>query len=307
MKKSADSAQTASTLNHVEWLAYLKTLRPKQWTKNGLLFAAVAFSVHKVEWMDWMDAILGFVVFCLISGVVYIMNDVADIEKDRVHPQKRTRPIAAGQIKPSVAIGYGIAILIISLFVAFMLGAFFGFIALAYFALNIAYSFYLKHIVIIDIMSIASGFVLRAVAGAAVIHQPLTAWFLVCTMLLALFLAVSKRRHELIGMSDNPEAQRKVLRHYSVQLLDQMISIVTTAAIISYALFTFTSGHSLHLMWTIPLVVYGIFRYLYLIYQQDKGGSPEQVLLEDKPILITVLLFGLVSIAIVYLSSKGLL
>jgi 4-hydroxybenzoate polyprenyltransferase len=290
-----------------EWLAYVRTLRPKQWTKNGLLFAALAFSVHKVQWLDWVYGVLGFMVFCLISGAVYIMNDVADIQKDRAHPLKSKRPIAAGQIKPSIAIGYGMVILALSLLVAFKLGLFFGIVSTAYFVLNIAYSFYLKHIVIIDIMSIASGFVLRAVAGAAVIHQPLTAWFLICTMLLALFLAVSKRRHELIDMGSNPEAQRRVLRHYSVQLLDQMISIVTTAAIISYALFTFTSGHTLHLMWTIPIVVYGIFRYLYLIYQQDKGGSPEQVLLEDKPILVTVLLFGVVSIVIVYLSSKGML
>jgi 4-hydroxybenzoate polyprenyltransferase len=286
---------------------YFKTLRPKQWTKNLLLFAAAAFSVHKMEWTDWVYAFAGFVVFCLVSSAVYIMNDVADIEKDKAHPVKRYRPIAAGLIKPSSAISLGIVLLAFSVVSAFSMSTAFGWWTAGYFALNIAYSFYLKHIVIIDIMSIASGFVVRAVAGAAVIGQPSTAWFLVCTMLLALFLAVSKRRHELIVMSDNPMAHRKVLEHYSLQLLDQMISIVTTSSIISYALFTFTSGHTLHLMWTIPLVVYGIFRYLYLIYQREKGGSPEQVLLEDKPILVTVLLFGMLSVAIIYMSHKGLL
>lgn len=285
----------------------LRTLRPKQWTKNMLLFAALAFSVHEVGASEWLQALIGFIVFCLVSGVVYIMNDIADAEKDRQHPDKRHRPIASGQLRPAAALGFGSAALVLSLTAAFGLGWEFGSWTVAYFVLNMAYSFKLKHLVLIDIMSIASGFVVRAVAGAAVIDRPLTPWFLICTMLLALFLAVSKRRHELILMQDNPHAQRRVLKFYSVALLDQLISIVTTAAIISYGLFTFTSGQSPYMMWTIPLVIYGIFRYLYLIYQEDKGGSPERVLLEDKHILVTVVLFGLAAVTIVYLSGEGLL
>lgn len=282
-------------------LLFIKELRPKQWTKNLLVFAALIFTIPNITINMVYAAVAGFMLFSFVSGAVYILNDLVDLELDRQHPTKKNRPLASGDLPPAVAVSGGSIILLASLVTSYYLNIWFGFILTFYFVLNVAYSFYLKNIVIIDVMVIATGFVLRAAGGAYVINVPMTPWFIICTMLLALFLAISKRRHELILVEQAESAEgdyRVVLDSYSTQLLDEMNSIVTTATIISYALFTFTSGRTLNLMWTIPLVIYGIFRYLYLIHVENKGGQPDEILLQDKPILITVLLYTVLLVVI---------
>ncbi|RJE90388.1 decaprenyl-phosphate phosphoribosyltransferase [Paenibacillus sp. 1011MAR3C5] len=277
-------------------------LRPKQWTKNLLIFAALLFSFEKISawtlWHTW----LGFLLFSFVSGCVYIINDYTDREADRNHPEKRFRPMASGQLNPKAALAFGAALFVGSLWVSYYLNPLFTGLLLFYFVLNVSYSLKLKHIVIVDIMVIAAGFVLRAIAGGLVIHVTITPWFLICTMLLSLFLAIGKRRHELCLLQNGKGTHRKVLDQYSLPLLDQLSSIVTTATIVSYSLFTFTSGRTIHLMWTIPFVIYGIFRYLYLIHIENKGGSPDSVLLQDKHILATVVLYviSVVCILIVF-------
>jgi 4-hydroxybenzoate polyprenyltransferase len=276
----------------------ISQMRPKQWTKNVLVFAALIFSFRFATFEMVIKSIAGFFLFCFVSGCVYIINDYVDREADRLHPIKKHRPMASGALNPTFALWFGGALLIASLFSAWFLNPLFSFVLIVYFLTNVAYSFRLKNVVLVDVMIIAAGFVLRAVGGGLVINVPFTPWFLLCTMLLALFLAISKRRHELILLEMQKGSHRKVLDKYSIELLDQLNGIVTTATIISYALFTFTSNQSIHLMWTIPIVLYGIFRYLYLIHIEDKGGQPEKVLLEDKHILFTVLIYAVLVILI---------
>lgn len=268
-----------------------RLLRPKQWTKNLLLFAALLFSFEEIRAETILATLLGFILFSFVAGCVYILNDFVDRDRDRQHPVKKYRPMASGQVNPSHALLFGIILLILSVGTAFMMNPLFGVLCIVYFLLNVSYSFVLKHLVILDMMTIAAGFVLRAIAGGVLIHVPFTPWFLICTMLLSLFLAIGKRRNELTLLEGNTGSHRKVLDNYSITLLDQFNTIVTTATIISYSLFTFTSDRTIHLMWTIPLVIYGMFRYLYLIHMKNQGGSPDRVLFEDKPILITVILY----------------
>ncbi|MEJ8545234.1 decaprenyl-phosphate phosphoribosyltransferase [Brevibacillus borstelensis] len=291
-------AQTAPVQN--VGVLLIRQLRPQQWTKNLLVFAALLFSFRHVDMDVGGKAILAFFLFCFVSGCVYILNDFVDIKNDRNHPEKRFRPMASGALNPFLALSFGVVLLVASLFAAFSANTLLGFVLLVYFLLNCAYSLKLKHVVILDVMIISAGFVLRAIGGGLAIGTPLTPWFLLCTMLLALFLAISKRRHELQLLQSEKGSHRKVLENYSPELLNQFNTIVTTATIISYSLFTFTSGRTIQLMWTIPFVIFGIFRYLYLITMSDKGGSPEKVLLEDKPILITVLLYVITVAGILY-------
>ncbi len=281
-------------------MAYITILRPKQWTKNILVFAALLFSVKVATWNMLLQSLAAFFLFCAVSGCVYIMNDYMDREADKKHPEKRFRPIASGQITPGRALLFGLLLLLGTVAGGWYLDFQFAGLLIIYFLVNIAYSYRLKHVVILDIMIIAFGFVLRAIGGGVAIGVPFTPWFLLCTMLLALFLAISKRRHELYLLNEGKGKHRRVLEQYSPELLNQLNSIVTTAAIISYSLFTFTSGRTIHLMWTIPIVMYGIFRYLYLIHLKGKGGKPEQVLLEDRHILFTVLLFAVTVVTILY-------
>lgn len=270
----------------------LLQLRPKQWTKNLLVFSALVFSIEKAGLWQLQANVTAFFLFCFVSGCVYILNDYMDREADRSHPEKCHRPMASGRLNPSLALAFGGLLLLLSLGIAFYQHAVFGMVLLLYFAMNVGYSLRLKHVVILDLMIIASGFVLRAIGGGLVIGVSFTPWFLLCVFLLSLFLAIGKRRHELLLLKHNKGAHRKVLEHYSEALLDQMSGIVTTLCIISYSLFTFLSGRTIYLMWTIPLVIYGIFRYLYLIHVLGKGGKPDAMLFEDKGILTTVLLFG---------------
>ncbi|MFS0871620.1 decaprenyl-phosphate phosphoribosyltransferase [Paenibacillus xylanilyticus] len=290
------SSQAAGTGNAISGL--FKLLRPKQWTKNLLLFAALLFSFEEIRTETIVSTLLGFILFSLVAGCVYILNDYVDRDRDRQHPVKQFRPIASGQVQPGHALLFGVVLLILSVGIAFVMNPLFGGLCIVYFLLNVSYSFILKHLVIVDMMTIAAGFVLRAIAGGVLIHVPFTPWFLICTMLLSLFLAIGKRRNELTLLEGNTGSHRKVLDNYSVTLLDQFNTIVTTATIISYSLFTFTSDRTIHLMWTIPLVIYGMFRYLYLIHMKNQGGSPDRVLFEDKPILITVILYVISVVAI---------
>jgi 4-hydroxybenzoate polyprenyltransferase len=292
MSQSKAGVKLKDDVNRTFLSSYFALMRPRQWTKNLLVFAALIFSIRHANLTMLGQAITGFVLFCLVSSCVYVLNDFVDREKDRMHPEKRNRPLASGALHPQTALAFGMVILGISLLLAFRFQLAFGLVLLLYFCLNVMYSFRLKHVVIIDLLVIAAGFVLRAVGGGLVIGVPLTPWFIICTLLLALFLAIGKRRHELYLLQSDKGAHRKVLEHYSLDLLNQMNAIVTTATIMSYALFTFNSGHTIHLMWTLIFVLYGIFRYLYLIHIEGKGGKPEKLLLEDKHILLTVVLYA---------------
>ncbi|RXT04523.1 decaprenyl-phosphate phosphoribosyltransferase [Ammoniphilus sp. CFH 90114] len=273
--------------------AIIQQLRPKQWTKNLLVFAAPVFAEKFIDIQAVTVTLLAFICFCFTASTVYILNDIMDVEKDRLHPEKSKRPIASGALSIRTAIFIGVFLLLSSLLIAYLVEPLFAAVLIIYFVVNVFYSISLKHVVIVDVMIIALGFVLRGFSGAIVIEVHMTAWFILCTMLLALFLALSKRRHELELFSGDKLKQRRVLEHYSTGLLDQMISIVTSATIMSYSLYAATTGPNTYMMWTIPFVLYGIFRYLYLVHMKEGGGSPEKVLLDDKHILGTVVLFGL--------------
>jgi len=281
--------------NHT-WFLIFKTMRPRQWTKNLLVFAALIFSQNLSNLPMVSDTTIAFIVFCFLSGSVYTLNDLLDVKQDRTHPKKSQRPLASGKLQPSIAIVSGSILVVLSLALAFWLNTNFGFIALAYFILQIAYSTALKHVVILDVLAVSIGFVLRAIAGAEVITVPISSWLLVCTILLALFLSLGKRRHEIILLEDNAADHRKILFEYSPALLDQMISVVTASTVVAYALYTMSAEtinkfQTDNLKYTIPFVLYGIFRYLYLIHQKSEGGSPEKILLNDRPLLINIILY----------------
>jgi 4-hydroxybenzoate polyprenyltransferase len=251
-----------------------------------------------------LRTLIAFLTFCIISGVAYIINDIADVERDREHPKKRNRPIASGKLGVKEAAISAIILALGSLAASFYLNLFLGLIVLAYFLLNLSYSFCLKNIIIIDVFIIASGFVFRAIAGAAAIQVKISPWLVISTLFLALFLALSKRRAELTLLAKEAPGHRSILREYSFSLLDQMIMVTSTVSIVSYALYTFGSVHSDKLMWTIPFVVYGIFRYMYLINQKGKGGSLEEILFNDKPFLINIILWlATVGFILLYFSS----
>jgi 4-hydroxybenzoate polyprenyltransferase len=279
---------------------YIVTLRPKQWTKNLLIFAAPLFAFNQIKPATLIYSVYAFILFCLLSGVVYVMNDYSDREKDRLHPKKKYRPLASGRINPNITLGVSIILLIVIFLLSFEINPALTYIFILYFVVNIFYTFYLKNVVLVDVMIIAIGFVLRAISGGFAIHVPLTSWFLLCIMLLALFMAIGKRRAELTTLNGNGGEHRKVLNHYTVDLLNQFLTIVTTLTIMSYALFTFTSDHTVYLMWTIPYVIYGVFRYLYLIHTTNEGGAPEKLLLVDRPIQMTVVLYVITVFGILY-------
>lgn len=279
-------------------LALLVAMRPKQWTKNLLLFAGLLFTLdQRHPLFDYQRAALGFVLFSLLSSVVYLVNDVLDRDSDRLHPKKRRRPIASGELSPQAAIGAAVVLGIGSLWACFALSINFGLIAGFYFALTVLYSFKLKHEVILDVLVLAAGFVLRAMAGAVLIGVSISPWLILCTLMLALFLGLSKRRAELIAVTASGKpGTRRILGEYSAAMLDQMIVIVTSACLMSYTLYTVESpaAHQHHyLMLTIPFVLYGIFRYLYLMHRHQLGEAPDAVLLEDKPMMVNLALWGL--------------
>jgi len=281
------------------------SMRPKQWTKNVILFAALIFSQNLFHGQRFLGVLGAFILFTLLSGSVYIFNDLIDIEKDRCHPKKSQRPLASGKLKPTNAIIAFILIGTAGLVFSFLLNVRFGVVVLSYIILQLAYTFSLKHIIILDVFCVAAGFVLRVLAGAVVIDVPVSTWLLVCTMLLALFLSFCKRRHELINLETEAINHRKSLKEYSPYLLDQMIGVVTASALISYALYTMSKETvqkfgTTDLKYTIPLVLFGIFRYLYLIHQKGEGGSPESIILKDKPMILNICIFVLMVTVILY-------
>ena len=298
-------AQVAGVSRRPVAVSLLLSLRPGQWTKNLLVFAGLLFGRQLTDPVAVARASAAFAVFCVLSGVVYLVNDVSDRETDRQHPLKARRPIASGALPVPVAIGSAIVLAVLALISAFMLGWPFFIVAAIYLALQTLYSGPLKHIVIIDVLTIAIGFVLRAVAGAVVVNVAISHWLLVCTILLALFISLVKRRHELVLLASGATSHRPILGEYSPYLLDQMIAVVTASTLISYIFYTISpeteekfGTHWLGL--TIPFPLYGIFRYLYLVHQREGGGSPADLLITDRPLLVCVTLWALSVALLIY-------
>jgi 4-hydroxybenzoate polyprenyltransferase len=284
--------------------ALIEAMRPKQWAKNIFIFAPLVFDQKLFHPTYLARTVAGFVLLCLISGAVYLMNDLVDAEKDRQHPRKRNRPIASGRLSPRLALAAAVLIPLVGLPLGFLLDPLFGGILLGYLALQVGYSFVLKNVVIIDALAVAAGFVLRVAAGIPLVEaERFSPWIYTCMGLLALFISFSKRRHELTLLGENANGHRESLGEYSVLLLDQFILIVTAATLVAYTLYTFSApnlppNHTM--MLTVPFVLYAVFRYMYLVYVKGLGGEPEEIVLRDRPLQVGVLLWGLAVILIMY-------
>ena len=286
-------------------MGVLVSLRPEQWTKNFIVFAALIFARRLLDPAAVALALAAFLTFCGLSGAVYLFNDVSDRESDRRHPLKSRRPIASGVLSAETALGWAAVLTGAGLGLAFWLQPEFGWTAFAYVVLQAAYSRWLKHIVILDVMAIAAGFVLRAVGGGLVISVPVSDWLLVCTILLALFLGFSKRRHELTLLAAGAAGHRRILEEYDPYLLDQMIAVVAASTLVAYIIYCLSSETAERfgtrwLVLTVPFPIYGIFRYLYIVHRKDGGGNPSAMLLKDRPLLACVALWGLTVVAIIY-------
>ncbi len=292
-------------------LLIISTMRPKQWVKNLFIFAPVIFSLHFLNFSEFKQVIIAFSLFCLITGSIYILNDSIDVNSDRQHPIKKKRPIASGKLSKSTAIIIAIILLIVTLSIIFTINTYFFLITLFYVILNVFYSFYLKKIVILDVLIIAVGFVLRVMIGGVVINSiELSPWILIITFILTIFLGLMKRRQELVRVEklkkDNIIIEtRKTLKDYNLILLDQLISITTATTLISYIIYVLDSDiqnkfHTDKLFFTIPFVVFGIFRYLYLAFVMDKGESPDEILFSDIPFLINIILWIISFVSIIY-------
>jgi len=286
-------------------LHLLLALRPAQWIKNLVIFAGLLFGKRLFDAAAVADAVSAFAVFCVLSGVVYLVNDIADRESDRLHPLKARRSIASGALPVAIAARAALVLGTLGLVAAYFIGPAFAAVAAAYVLLQILYSGPLKHIVIIDVLTIAIGFVLRAAAGAVAVHVQIGHWLLVCTILLALFIGLAKRRHEIVLLAGSATSHRPILGEYSAYLLDQMIGVVTASTLIAYVFYTISPETQAKfgtpwLELTIPFPLYGIFRYLYLVHQRDGGGSPADLLLTDRPLLTCVALWALAVVLIIY-------
>jgi 4-hydroxybenzoate polyprenyltransferase len=285
-------------------LALLKTMRPRQWTKNAFIFAALVFDAQLTNPPAVWITLAGFIIFCMLSSTVYILNDVADREADRRHPKKSTRPVASGELPVRTALVSALILLVLVVPLSFLLPLNFAFIAILYLLVNLAYSTRLKHEPILDVLVLAGLYVLRVGAGVALIDVArFSPWLYVSTIFLALFLGIGKRRAELNLLADSANAHRPVFAGYSLSLLDQLITIVSSITIMTYSIYTFSaenlpSNHTM--MLTIPFVIYGIFRYLYLVQVKQSGDAPEEVLLTDRPLQVTLLLWGLTIFLIIY-------
>jgi 4-hydroxybenzoate polyprenyltransferase len=286
-------------------VAGLRSMRPRQWIKNLLLFAALVFDQKLIQLPALLQTVFGFAVLCLAASAVYVINDLADLEADRAHPVKRNRPLASGALPISAGRVLPVLLLAVAVPAAFSLNVHFGLITLAYIAQNLLYSFWLKHVPIVDVLVLASGYVLRVAAGVTLITvERFSPWLYICTTLLALFMGFGKRRAEMVTLAGGANAHRRVLDGYSLPLLDQLIVIVSACTIMAYSLYTFSAENlpANHLMMlTIPFVIYGIFRYMLLVQVQNAGGAPDELLLSDRPLLATVVLWGVAAVAILYL------
>lgn len=305
MPPTADTTTSAQSPTAVFIRDLFQILRPTQWSKNAVLFAAIIFAQHLFVWLDLLRVIAAFVCFCCVASGAYVMNDLRDCERDRQHPLKCRRPLPAGRIKTPVAVLLAVSLMTVGLLGAVGLGSGFAILTAVYLALQVAYTFALKEIVILDVMAIAAGFVIRAVAGGWVIGVHVSEWLIIITFLLALFLGFSKRRHELVLLEGRATEHREALREYSPYFLDQMISVVTSSTVVAYAIYTASpevqkklGTDQLYL--TLPFVLFGIFRYLYLVHQREEGGNPTWLLLNDRPLLAGVLLWILTASVLLY-------
>jgi len=283
----------------------IKTMRPKQWTKNVFVWAALVFDVKLFQAEPFLATLAAFVLFCLISSAVYIINDLVDMPKDRLHPEKRNRPLASGALNPRIAIMTASVIVVGCLPWALSIGWQLAAILYGYLLLMTAYTFWLKNIVIVDVLTIAAGFVLRVGAGVAVVSaERFSPWLYVCMVLLALFLGLGKRRQEIVLMNENSASTRRILAEYNLRFVDEMLSLVSASTVMAYATYTFSAPslpENYTMMLTIPFVLYGIFRYLYLIHVKGETDPPDVVVLKDRALLLDVLLFGVVVFLVFYI------
>lgn len=281
-----------------------RTMRPKQWTKNVTVFAALIFDAKVLQPGPFLRTLAGFFLLCMVTGAVYVINDLVDMDKDRLHPTKRRRPLPSGQLPVPAAIAGAVVLLGVALPMAFWLDRLFGLLATGYVVLQLAYSFVLKQYVLIDVIAISAGFVIRVGAGVPLVPADrFSPWLYVCATLLALFLGFGKRRQELVLLGESAQSHRAILEEYSVQFVDEMLNVVVSAAIVAYSLYTFTAVNvppNHMMMLTIPIVLYGFFRYLYLIHIRGETAAPDEVLLKDRPIQAAVVLWGLLSFALLY-------
>ncbi|HET6446488.1 MAG TPA: decaprenyl-phosphate phosphoribosyltransferase [candidate division Zixibacteria bacterium] len=281
------------------------SMRPRQWLKNGLVFAALFFDRKVIDLESLERTTAAFIFLCMVSSAVYIMNDLADIENDRQHPTKKTRPLAAGELNPTVAIIAAVFLALGGLAAGFLLSQALGWILLTYLLIQIAYTFYFKHVVLLDVIFVASGFILRVAAGVAVISvERFSPWLYVCTGLLALLIALGRRRHELSLMGLEAGNHRAILDEYSIDLIDRLIGIVASAALVAYSLYTFMAEglpENNLMMLTIPFVMYGIFRYLYLIHVRHEGGAPEDIFIRDRPMQLALFFWAVVVFFALYI------
>jgi 4-hydroxybenzoate polyprenyltransferase len=286
--------------------ALLIALRPRQWPKNGLVFIALAFTLNLQDKDLLFRSVAAFVCFCALSSAGYLLNDVVDIDADRAHPTKRLRPIAAGQVPVAMAFTLGIVLVVLGLAGTFAVNVLLGLLALAYALLTAVYSTTLKHIVLLDIFGIAGGFVLRAAAGAVAIDVPISPWLYIATLLGALLIALGKRRTEIETLGvEAAVGHRRNLEAYSIEFIDQLILIISGAALMTYALYTFSAENlpkSHSMMLTIPVVMYGLFRYLFLVREGDIGGTPEELLFRDRPLLAAVVVWAVLAVMLLYLA-----
>jgi 4-hydroxybenzoate polyprenyltransferase len=281
---------------------FSELLRIKQWVKNPLIYIALIFTNNLFNAMLFLKVTVGFFLLCFAASSIYIINDINDAKEDRHHPEKKTRPIASGEISVEFAAAISALLMMIALAGSFMIEKNFCYLLLVYIVMNLLYTFKLKHVVILDVFIVAAGYVLRAAAGALIINVVISPWLLICTSLLALFVILAKRRYEMTMLTDAAK-HRKILEEYSVPLVDEMMSVVTASTVIAYSLYTFTSTTAAqhhYLMLTIPFVLYGIFRYLYLIHKKNLGGNPELVFLKDLPTIINIILWVAANVVIVY-------
>jgi 4-hydroxybenzoate polyprenyltransferase len=287
--------------------ALIKTMRLRQWTKNGFIFFALIFDKQLLIPQAFWRTVAGFFLFCLLSSAVYLFNDIADVEADRNHPEKKFRPIASGKLPVNIALMAALLLTVISISLGYVLSPLFALVLASYLVINLLYSRWLKHVSILDVLIVSSGFVLRVAAGVILIYpvERFSPWLYMITVLFSLYIGLGKRRAEMNLLADGASAHRRVLEGYTIPLLDQYITIVSGMTIVAYSFYTFSApnlpeNHSM--MLTIPFVVYGIFRYLQLIQFGHAAGAPDEVALKDRPLQITVLLWGLTVIAIFYLS-----
>ena len=279
---------------------YLRLARPKQWTKNGFVLAGLVFSGEVILVPSVVMALQTFLAFCLLSSATYAANDVLDVKEDRQHPLKRLRPVASGEVSARSALIFSLILATVGLGLGFAVHLGVGVAGAGYLALQAVYTMFLKHMAILDVMSISAGFVIRALAGVAAVGSPVSPWLIVCTGLLTLFLGFSKRRHELATLGQGAAVHRRNLEEYSVPMLDELMNIMVSATIIAYSLYTFTVYNNVFMMASIPFVIYGVFRYMLLVHR-DGGGNPDILLLQDRPLQVSLLLWLAVVMTVIYI------